>query len=465
MRVLLVRSKELERGILDAVFEILIAVSGPLEFERASKVIDIGGDSADPLQWHSIFGACRDFRERLNLHENDFLVLLMGRRNEHNWFSSCDPQGARSIFIHAGDWESYVSSSPEYPVAFQVVENILQCLMFDNLADGESFFHDPPIGCFNDMCSWKPDIIFKLRTADVCLECLRVIKDKGIAEGILAQVFKLFELQRKPMLFRAQVPIEQAYGEFPFPIAITRRKISGTTEPFRKFLLLLDHFDSLVRCTVITCGCIGMRGAFHDFSMTHSLHERPSLGHWVKALRDLSNNERTGVPTLPTYLLERIERVLNIAEDAAIVSLRNERRGHGYCDCCDTTYKRLFIDYDQTVTDIERLLRPIYLRIKWCHTVSMSQSIQGTFAFIARDLTGDHPDFIERVHEIQPTTINDLPQTEKVYAITSDNIWYSLAPYIRYCDCPECGHHRVLVTDGEKYIDPYVGHRVRLNVA
>ena len=37
MRVLLVRSKELGRGIFEAVFEILIAVSGPLEFERASN--------------------------------------------------------------------------------------------------------------------------------------------------------------------------------------------------------------------------------------------------------------------------------------------------------------------------------------------------------------------------------------------------------------------------------------------
>lgn len=470
MRILLVQSKEFERTIFNAVFELLLMVPGPLEFEIVSKTVDIGGDINAPLQWESIFDTCRDLRQQMALHDHDFLVLLTERRNALNWFSSCDPQGSRSIFIHTGEWESYVDCMPEYPIAFQVLENTLQCLMFDSLEEGAIYFHDPPIGCINDMCSWKSDIIFKLRTADICLECQRVIKDIAISEDILAQIFGLFDLQRNHMLFRAQmhfeqtVPIRQAHTNFPFPIAITRRKISGTTEPLRKFLLLLDHFDSLVRTTVITFGCIGLRNDFHNFFCEHGLNRRPSLGHWTASLRDLSHINNTGVPTLPSSLFKRIQQVVKKADEAAIVNLRNERRAHGYCDCCDSTYKQLFLENIQTIIDVERLLNPIYLRTRWYHTVSMSQPGQGIFTFTVRDLTGDHPDFVEYVHTIQPTTITALPQTDKVYAKVSDNDWYSLAPYILYCHCPACGHHRVLVTDGEKYIDPYVGHRVQVNV-
>ncbi len=465
MRILLARSKELQKTVLDAVVEILVTVPGPLEFEKLSKPINIEGDPAIPAGWDSIFDACRAFRQQLSLKEEDFLVLLMGRRNEHNWFSSCDPQGGKSIFIHAAEWETYVPCSSEYPVAFQVVENILQCLMFDTLADGAQFFHNPPIGCINDMCLWKPDIIFKFRTADICLECQRVITERGITKEVIEQAINLFDLLRNSMLFRARIPVMQTNGEFPFPIAITRRKILGTTEPFRKFLMLLDHFDSLVRCTVITCGCLAMKGDLDEYFSEQCLHERPSLGHWVAALRHLSQREHANVPNLPVALLDRIQRVVSKAEEAGIVNIRNERRGHGYCDCQDNTYNQLFIEHVQTITDVEALLRPIYLRARWCYTISMSQPAPGKFAFILRDLSGDHPDFSERAHEICPSTIADLPQTGRVYIITPDNIWHSLAPYVLYRDCPACGHNRVLVSDGEKYIDPYVGHRVRIENA
>ncbi|HOE12412.1 MAG TPA: hypothetical protein PLQ35_16155 [bacterium] len=464
-RIVLVRSKDLQKDLLNAVFEMLVAVPGPLEFEQVHKPVKIEGDSDTPADWNSIFAACRAFRQQLSLDENDFLVLLMAQRNQNNWFSSCDPQGEKSIFIHASEWENYVTCPPEYPVAFQVVENILQCLMFDTLADGAQFFHDPPIGCISDMCSWKPDVIFKLRTADICPECQRVIGDRGICEDVLTQMLQLLETQRSVMLFRTRMSTGSQGEEFPFPISITRRKISGTTEPFRRFLMLLDHFDSLVRCTVITCGCIAMKDNFDEFFRERELHERPSLGHWVTALRNLSQMERVNVPDFPSRLFERIRRVVDKAEEEEIVSLRNEKRGHGYCDCNDTAYKQLFLEHIDTVTEVENLLRPIYIRIRWYYTISMSQSDPGTFSFTVKDLSGDHPDFKEISHEIRPKDIADIPQTYKVYAITPDRTWHKLSPYAMYCDCPACGHHRVLVSDGEMYIDPYVGHRVRLDCA
>ncbi|MEW6265850.1 MAG: hypothetical protein AB1641_22485 [Thermodesulfobacteriota bacterium] len=462
MRVLLARSNDLRKDFFNAVHEIFIECQGPLDFEKASKPIVLEGGAAEPVSWEAIFAACKAFRQRESMSDSDFLVLLMSRRNSLNWFSSCDPEGARSIFIHAADWETYIACQAEYPVAFQVAENILQCLMFDTLADGTQFFHDPPIGCVNDMCSWKPDITFKFRTADVCPECQRVISEKAVPQPVIGQLLAIFESLRVRMLFRAPIPCSREDGEFPFPIAITCRKISGTTEPFRKFLMLLDHFDSLVRCTVITGSCIAMSGSVNDFFLTQGLHERPSLGHWVEALRILSQRDRTNVPELPSHLLDRVASVVRKAEDAGIVSLRNERRGHGYCDCNDTTYRDLFYKHVSTINDIENLLRPMYARTKWCYTTSITQPSRGTFMVGIKDLSGDHPDFIERTLELRPTSVAEVPETDSVYVVAPDNGWYTLTPYVLYRICPACGHHRVLVCDGEKYIDPYVGHRVQI---
>lgn len=73
--------------------------------------------------------------------------------------------GERTIFIHASEWENYIYSEPQFPIAYEIVANVLQSLLFAKL--GEDIFkyvHQEQICCMNDMCSWKPDITFKLRT-------------------------------------------------------------------------------------------------------------------------------------------------------------------------------------------------------------------------------------------------------------------------------------------------------------
>ncbi len=37
-----------------------------------------------------------------------------------------------------------------------------------------------------------------------------------------------------------------------------------------------------------------------------------------------------------------------------------------------------------------------------------------------------------------------------------------MEPWVRLTECSECNHERVLISDGERYIDAQVGHRVRL---
>ena len=77
------------------------------------------------------------------------------------------------------------------------------------------------------------------------------------------------------------------------------------------------------------------------------------------------------------------------------------------------------------------------------------------------DLMGSHPDFAQIEIKIEPQKLEDVPIVNQVYLNSlNGGEWVQVSPYILYSDCSECHHPRVLVADGEKYIDPYIGHRV-----
>lgn len=97
-------------------------------------------------------------------------------------------------------------------------------------------------------------------------------------------------------------------GELPFPVAITRRKLSLTTEPLHKFLLLIDHFDSLMRTSVIFVGAATLNDGLAKFLEDKELSERPPLGNWVKAFQALSEQSAAyGLTSLPNDLSSRMK--------------------------------------------------------------------------------------------------------------------------------------------------------------
>ncbi len=221
MKVHLVRSKEVKPEALANVFNLLVVQEGPVQFTLRPTSISLKGDV---LAWEALFQACEGFRSEKGISEDEFIVLLVAKPNDKNWFSSPDPSGRKSIFLHAGDWDNYlVDSSPESALAFQVFENLLQALMYKSLDEALSLAHDPPIGCINDMCSWKPHVTFKLRTADVCGDCLNLMEERGIPRDVIRQALRTFESLRKHMLLsRRFQQVESGDDNLPFPVAITR---------------------------------------------------------------------------------------------------------------------------------------------------------------------------------------------------------------------------------------------------
>jgi hypothetical protein len=102
----------------------------------------------------------------------------------------------RNIFVSTIEWthdDIIETNKVEYPIAYQILENIFQYLISEDFNDYIQLGHEPAIGCINDMCgNNKRDIIFKLRTADICKDCQRIAEEK-LETAVFDQIIEILE--------------------------------------------------------------------------------------------------------------------------------------------------------------------------------------------------------------------------------------------------------------------------------
>lgn len=228
MKVHLIRTPEYAIENFDEVHELLSSFDGPLEFiadnyefnpeqfpflnkfwedfrfpanesDTEKRIFD--RDRGHPLSWQELFSLCEFYRKTFGVEKNDFVVLLTVRKNALNWFSYFDKN--RNLFVHTGDWEYYTKAPPKYPIAYETVMNVLQCLMkLDLNQNPNPFIHIEPLGCMNDFCQNKQQVILKLRTGDICLDCLAKMREEKVNDEIINQSIDIFEAIRTQLLFK-----------------------------------------------------------------------------------------------------------------------------------------------------------------------------------------------------------------------------------------------------------------------
>ena len=108
-----------------------------------------------------------------------------------------------------------------YPTAYHVATISIGRLMFDNFKFAEGYFHKKSRGCAMDLCSTKSDVILKLKTADFCEDCMKLIKAKDISAIFFKQISDIVEDIRLDMLSKRAF-IEKRE---PSPIRITNGRI------------------------------------------------------------------------------------------------------------------------------------------------------------------------------------------------------------------------------------------------
>ena len=232
MKIHLIKSREVSRELFTEVIALLKAVPGPFKFlHDADAIIDfeidpivktipdnktferkIVNDSMDydlhrvypfkreELSWGELFSICEVYRQQHQIPSNEMVLLLTEIANDSNWFSALDEDNKYNGFIHVSDWDHYIPCRTAFPVAYEVIAITLHHFMFDKYADLDGIVHNKAIGCINDMCDDKKDIILKLRTADICPKCMTLLRSK-ITDLYIRQAMGLMEKLRVSMLY------------------------------------------------------------------------------------------------------------------------------------------------------------------------------------------------------------------------------------------------------------------------
>ena len=155
------------------------------------------------VAFETLFGKCNNYRDTKDLDKKDFVILLTEMNNFHNWQSSFDEKSFYNGFIQTNDptWLSiwYSKVSLAFPIAFELISIIIKKNIYNDVQDFLDKCHRKPIGCVNDLCFKKEDILLKYRTADICHYCMENLK-QNLPITTIMHALEILEFLRKKML-------------------------------------------------------------------------------------------------------------------------------------------------------------------------------------------------------------------------------------------------------------------------
>lgn len=245
MKVIITSTPEFSAQLAKSVVEVLRQTPGEIEFslgKQASvnkyghynpKMKDIA--KIKSLSFKELFNLCDTYRTVFEeiVPADAYVVLLTTIKNKKDWFSAFNE---RNIFIHGEEWEYYTKRDSKYGIAYQVLENIFQSLIDLNIndSDNEPNIHKPSIGCINDMCMDKVDVMLKLRTAYICDSCLDRAEEKQVNPFVLEHIKNSVESIRETFVTSGRIRSKVK----PLPVSIdSKRNVKIGGQPIHIFAL------------------------------------------------------------------------------------------------------------------------------------------------------------------------------------------------------------------------------------
>jgi hypothetical protein len=420
--------------------------AGPVSVDVIRRPVKVPLSESGDILWPAAFQKLRELRVEVAAPPEAFVYLLTASPNEYNWYAVEDEEYPRNGFGHVGDF-SWVTSAPAHAISTHYIQKtIFNALLKENNIPLEDLWHEEPRGCMFDFCAYKEQLNLKLRTADICAECMSAFRDIRVPDALIQQTVSIMESARRLAVNTAPyLPPEPAFANWPFPVAITRHKVVQATNPLLRFLLLLDHFDSLVRYFYLAKEAMAGRQP--------RMEERPSMGWWLDQLAHSLKGETS------------FREVVRIAQQEKVVSIRNERRGHGWMAPDSESYRGDAEHLESVLTKIENELAPF---LENYHLVIPREVnlCDGKFVIEGDHLIGSHilhPPFKTSLEDLLDSGITQTTPAQVYLADSHLSRFWNVSSYIRSAVCPECRHARILIADGgRQFIDVLMGHRVQL---
>jgi hypothetical protein len=157
----------------------------------------------ETLTWKQLFNVCHVYREDYLLSDDEQVILLNDVQNDRNWFG-CVDSSLNNYFVQTNDWDWYLGSTIDdrFPIAYEIVSWLIRSMMFNTLEEIIQNFHKSPRGCMMDFCVDKTQIVLKMRTADLCPECLATLEKKDVNRSHVRQLFLILDGLRDNIMFR-----------------------------------------------------------------------------------------------------------------------------------------------------------------------------------------------------------------------------------------------------------------------
>ena len=228
--------------------------------------LELNPPTVDLFEWDDFFKVARKFRKEKGIADSELVFVLTYKGNRNNWFVGSASNGVKDFFIHLLYWEHYIMSEPTFPVAYHVAATVLKNDVWGSIENYLPDTHDHPIGCMSDMCQYKPDVIYKLRTADICTDCKNIMLEHEVDRMLFLQVLRIFDSVRSQLLFRERFEILNELPQmllFPAQLKLVFPDLNGLSIQLRPIQFAVywffinkpqgillshvhDHFDELL---------------------------------------------------------------------------------------------------------------------------------------------------------------------------------------------------------------------------
>ena len=202
----LITDEHFDSSLLTKTLELLRSVPGPIRFSAVPDSLLTGTDSntlsaADRRQ--HLLQTIKRYREANKTPEQDSLILLSGLSDDFYWFNSKFVDGNDGI-VYGSDWDRYFSVPTDsvYPVVYEITAWVLRSRLFGNISEAALHAHRSPRGCFMDLCTNDSDVTLKMRTGDICPECLEFIREKRLSTVVVSQIFQLWNVVSSKLSYR-----------------------------------------------------------------------------------------------------------------------------------------------------------------------------------------------------------------------------------------------------------------------
>jgi hypothetical protein len=240
---------------LDEIIDLLNSIPGELTFKRGelldqeqfstinNKFVDL--DNLEVLGFDEFLDLVQSYRviNKKKINENEFVILISTIRNDKNWFSAFKK---KNIFIHGEEWDLISDVDSKFAIAYQCVGNIFHSLMDLKTED----FHMKSIGCIDDFCGYKPDILLKMQSANICPSCLQRSVEKGINSYMMSHFISILEEIRKEFViskrFFQQTNLEKVKVDEKCKITIGSKIIVLEPLPKTMYICFLKNIDGIL---------------------------------------------------------------------------------------------------------------------------------------------------------------------------------------------------------------------------